>query len=87
MLILLHNFLPPMPLLDSPFLHEKESNPCVESTHYGSKNDITWVVHPIMDSRDSHDEYNDDSKCEKSFFEIGNNQDKEACKGHMARRK
>ena len=72
-------------LLDSKFFHHLESDVSVEKSHKRADDDIARVVHPIVDSRYSHEDYNHDSKWEKSFFEIGNNQNEKSREGHMTR--
>lgn len=82
-----HEFFPPIFFLKSEFFHNPDSDSCINDSHDCSDNNITRIVHAVMNSRKSHENYKKYPKRKKSFLEIGNNQNKKCRKCHMTRRK
>ena len=74
-----------MLLLESKFLHEEESDDRINYSHECPDNDVRRIVHPVVYSRESHEEYKNYPKREKSFLKINNNHHEERRECHMTR--
>lgn len=74
-----------MLFLESKFLHEEESDDRINHSHECPDNDVRRIVHPVVYSRESHEDYKNYPKREKSFLKINNNHDEERRECHMTR--
>ena len=71
--------------LQSGSLHKPESGKCIDDPHECPDEDIRRIVHPIVHTRESHEQYNHDPKNDKSPLEITHDHHEKRRECHMTR--
>lgn len=85
--VLFYEHTPPFFLLESEFSHTPEPEKSIDESHEYAHENIGRIVHTVVYTGESHDEYSQYPEKEKSALEISDNHDDKCRERHMARGK